>query len=84
MLKRRPALEPECLSPSALPPPAVSQATSMLRPREVAAMLSVTVATLRAWRGSGKGPLFVRCAHGVTRYPKDGLITWLEAGAGPR
>lgn len=55
----------------------------LLRPRVVAAMLSVTPSTLRAWRSRGRGPRFVRCSQGVFRYPSDALSSWLEEGAGP-
>lgn len=55
----------------------------LLRPRVVAAMLSVTPSTLRTWRCSGRGPRFVRCSQSVIRYPSDALRSWLEEGAGP-
>ena len=42
-----------------------------LTEREVAAMLGLSVATLRAWRHRGKGPRFLRLGRSVRYLPSD-------------
>ena len=86
MLKRR--AKPEAATPTAAPsqnptaaPSDISQEPSMLRPRDVATLLSVTMPTLRAWRRAGKGPNSLRVSVAVTRYPRDQLLSWLKEKA---
>ena len=42
-----------------------------LTEREVADMLGLSVATLRAWRHRGKGPRFLRLGRSVRYLPSD-------------
>ena len=42
-----------------------------LTEREVAALLGLSVATLRAWRHRGKGPRFLRLGRSVRYLPSD-------------
>lgn len=84
MLQRRPSLNTNQATSATehKSEPDVAFGT-MLRPRDVASMLSITPATLRSWRSGGKGPRFVRCSRSVTRYPSDALRSWIESGASP-
>lgn len=61
-----------------------SDPTQLLRPRQVAAALSVTVATLADWRHRGVGPPFVRLSPRSVRYSRDGLDRWLDDRASSR
>jgi predicted DNA-binding transcriptional regulator AlpA len=45
--------------------------TRALTEREVADMLGLSVATLRAWRHRGKGPRFLRLGRSVRYLPSD-------------
>ncbi len=45
--------------------------TRALTEREVADMLGLSVATLRAWRHRGKGPRFLRLGRAVRYLPSD-------------
>lgn len=46
-------------------------AARALTEREVADMLGLSVATLRAWRHRGKGPRFLRLGRSVRYLPSD-------------
>jgi predicted DNA-binding transcriptional regulator AlpA len=48
-----------------------SGTTRALTEREVADMLGLSVATLRAWRHRGKGPRFLRLGRSVRYLPAD-------------
>ena len=48
-----------------------------LTENEVASKLSLSVATLRAWRCHGTGPKFVRLGRAV-RYLKTDLVEYLQ------
>ena len=48
-----------------------SDTTRALTEREVADMLGLAVATLRAWRHRGKGPRFLRLGRSVRYFPSD-------------
>jgi predicted DNA-binding transcriptional regulator AlpA len=48
-----------------------SDTTRALTEREVADMLGLSVATLRAWRHRGKGPRFLRLGRSVRYLPSD-------------
>ncbi len=50
----------------------------LLKPREVAAFLGVTVWTLKNYRDRGAGPPFVRLLPKTIRYPSDELEAWLK------
>ena len=50
----------------------------LLKPREVAAFLCVTVWTLKNYRDRGAGPPFVRLLPKTIRYPSDELEAWLK------
>lgn len=49
----------------------MSDATRALTEREVAELLGLSVATLRAWRHRGKGPRFLRLGRSVRYLPSD-------------
>ena len=49
----------------------MSDTTRALTEREVADMLGLSVATLRAWRHRGKGPRFLRLGRSVRYLPAD-------------
>ena len=49
----------------------VSETTRALTEREVAELLGLSVATLRAWRHRGKGPRFLRLGRSVRYLPSD-------------
>ena len=51
-----------------------------LAEREVADMLGLSVATLRAWRHRGKGPRFLRLGRSVRYLPSD-LADFVRASA---
>jgi predicted DNA-binding transcriptional regulator AlpA len=48
-----------------------SDTTRALTEREVADVLGLSVATLRAWRHRGKGPRFLRLGRSVRYLPSD-------------
>ena len=48
-----------------------SDTTRALTEREVAELLGLSVATLRAWRHRGKGPRFFRLGRSVRYLPSD-------------
>ena len=48
-----------------------SGTTRALTEREVADLLGLSVATLRAWRHRGKGPRFLRLGRSVRYLPAD-------------
>jgi excisionase family DNA binding protein len=48
-----------------------SGTTRALTEREVAELLGLSVATLRAWRHRGKGPRFLRLGRAVRYLPSD-------------
>ena len=50
----------------------------LLTPREAAAKLQVSVATLRWWRRLGKGPTVVRLSRRTYRYSEDSLREFIE------
>ena len=54
--------------------------TRALTEREVADMLGLSVATLRAWRHRGKGPRFLRLGRSVRYLPSD-LADFVRASA---
>src|SRR5688500_13737685 len=49
----------------------LSETTRALTEREVAELLGLSVATLRAWRHRGKGPRFLRLGRSVRYLPAD-------------
>lgn len=55
-------------------------ATRALTEREVAEVLGLSVATLRAWRHHGKGPRFLRLGRSVRYLPSD-LADFVRASA---
>ncbi len=54
--------------------------TRALTEREVAELLGLSVATLRAWRHRGKGPRFLRLGRSVRYLPSD-LADFVSASA---
>ena len=57
-----------------------SGTTRALTEREVAELLGLSVATLRAWRHRGKGPRFLRLGRSVRYLPSD-LADFVRASA---
>ena len=57
-----------------------SDTTRALTEREVAELLGLSVATLRAWRHRGKGPRFLRLGRSVRYLPSD-LDDFVRASA---
>ena len=57
-----------------------SDTTRALTEREVAELLGLSVATLRAWRHRGKGPRFLRLGRSVRYLPAD-LADFVRASA---
>ncbi|MEE1611127.1 helix-turn-helix transcriptional regulator [Microvirga sp. CF3016] len=55
---------------------------ALLRDKEVAEILRVSVSTLTLWRSKRIGPPFIKIGNGV-RYPEADLETYLEAGRRP-
>jgi len=51
-----------------------------LTEREVAELLGLSVATLRAWRHRGKGPRFLRLGRSVRYLPSD-VVDFVHASA---
>ena len=49
----------------------MSDTTRALTEREVADLLGLSVATLRAWRHRGRGPRFLRLGRSVRYLPSD-------------
>jgi len=49
----------------------MSETTRALTEREVAELLGLSVATLRAWRHRGKGPRFLRLGRSIRYLPSD-------------
>jgi excisionase family DNA binding protein len=58
----------------------IKHATRALTEREVAALLGLSVATLRAWRHRGRGPRFLRLGRAVRYLPAD-LEDFVRASA---
>ena len=58
----------------------MSDTTRALTEREVAELLGLSVATLRAWRHRGKGPRFLRLGRSVRYLPAD-LADFVRASA---
>lgn len=54
----------------------------LLTPREAAAWLKVSVATLRGWRKLGKGPTVVRLSRRTYRYTEDCIRQYIETTLG--
>jgi predicted DNA-binding transcriptional regulator AlpA len=50
----------------------------LLNEREVAAQLTVSVATIRRWRLFGQGPRYVKIGAAV-RYRADDLAAWVNS-----
>ena len=51
----------------------------LLKTREVADYLNVSLDTLRAYRDKDTGPPFVRLLPKTLRYPSNDLKAWLDA-----
>ncbi len=49
-----------------------------LTPREAAAVLGVSRATLRVWRGRNEGPPAVRAGRRLWRYEERQLYQWMD------
>jgi excisionase family DNA binding protein len=51
----------------------------LLTPKEAAAKLRVSMATLRGWRKEGKGPTVVRLSRRTFRYSEEHIKEYIEA-----
>jgi len=58
----------------------MSETTRALTEREVAELLGLSVATLRAWRHRGRGPRFLLLGRSVRYLPSD-LADFVRASA---
>jgi predicted DNA-binding transcriptional regulator AlpA len=57
---------------------AVSTSGHLLNEREVAAILAVSVASVRRWRLLNQGPKFLKLGSAV-RYREEDLARWLDS-----
>ncbi|MFH0964723.1 MAG: helix-turn-helix domain-containing protein [Planctomycetota bacterium] len=55
----------------------------LLKAEELGQLLGVSRGTIWSWHSSGKIPLPVRIG-GATRWRRDEILAWVEAGAPPR
>ncbi|MBP8882259.1 MAG: DNA-binding protein [Dermatophilaceae bacterium] len=46
---------------------------------QVGRLLSLAPGTLNNWRALGKGPRYVKLEGGVVRYPRAGVLAWMDA-----
>lgn len=51
---------------------------TLLPPKTVASMLSVSVRALEAWRYRGEGPPFIRISARCVRYRRSAIEAWLN------
>jgi excisionase family DNA binding protein len=51
---------------------------TLLTPKEAAALLKVSVSTLRWWRHAGKGPPVVKIGPATFRYSQEALVAYIE------
>ncbi len=75
-----PVLKPK---PSIIGEPAKPKKSSLLlsevvRPREAALLLSVSLSLLKKWRLAGSGPRFVRLGGRAIGYRRVDLLAWVE------
>jgi hypothetical protein len=49
----------------------------LLTPKEAAAVLKVSVSSLRGWRYTGKGPTVIEVGPATFRYSVDALVAYL-------
>ena len=54
-----------------------TETTSLLTPREVATLLSVSGSVLYQWRRKGKGPAFIKM-RSLIRYYRSDVEWWLR------
>jgi DNA-binding transcriptional MerR regulator len=59
--------------------PNATKIPTLLKPREVSAMLSVPDGTLRYWRAAGLGPAWVKL-EGSIRYDLADVLRYIESG----
>jgi predicted DNA-binding transcriptional regulator AlpA len=52
---------------------------AMMKEKEVAEKLKVSLAALRRWRYEGRGPRYVKVAGVAVRYPSDQLDAWINS-----
>lgn len=58
-------------------PPSTNNGHELLRPREAAQRLGISVATLPGWRARGFGPAHIRISSRAVRYAADEIDRWL-------
>lgn len=54
--------------------------TEYLSPQQAGAYLGVTRATLKAWRSTGRGPVYSRMGLRLIRYRRNDLDAYIGAG----
>lgn len=58
---------------------ASNSAEVLLRESDVARILGLSLAAIRRWRVSGKGPKFLKVGGATVRYRRSDLERWLAA-----
>ena len=58
--------------------PSIAAPLQLLREAEVAAMLAVAPKTLRAWRGSSRGPRYIKIS-GAVRYELSDIREFIDS-----
>jgi predicted DNA-binding transcriptional regulator AlpA len=59
----------------------MGQLQPLLRPKQAAAILSVSERLLARWRVEGRGPSYVRMGHRTVAYHQDALAAWVNANS---
>lgn len=67
---------------------ATANPPQLMKPSEVARLLSVTTKTLRDWRLAKpvRGPAFLKTGDGeacAIRYPREAVAAWIESRTNP-
>jgi predicted DNA-binding transcriptional regulator AlpA len=52
----------------------------LMTEQEVADLLRISLTAVKRLRFSGKGPRYVRISQRVVRYPRKGVLDWMERG----
>lgn len=65
-----------------LPDAEIVRMLAMLTPRELAALLQVTEATLSQWREAKRGPAYAQLGQRSNRYPVAAVLEWLKQNLG--
>jgi predicted DNA-binding transcriptional regulator AlpA len=52
----------------------------LMTEQEVADLLRVSLSAVKRLRFSGKGPRYIRISERVVRYPRRGVLDWMQQG----